>query len=182
MGYALVIRKLASNETQLGLLALSPFFLIASSLLVGFEIAILIVSLLILLSLIVYFFGKFFPVQQRLVALLIISTSVVLVVRMLLQAEAYSLTEDLGLFLPLIIINSLVLSTSEKVFSMQDLKTVFSYIFSIGVVILIFFILVGFSREVLNDFSIINSPAACFILTGCLFAIINVLKGNTVAN
>lgn len=171
-----MIQKLLDYEVQIGLLALSPFFLVASSLFVGFSIGLITVILILFLAPIIYSLRNLIPSQQRLAIILVISVSVVLIARMLLNAEAYSIADKIGLFLPLVVMNSLVLTVNETMFSIQDFKSVFSHIFGIGVAILFFFVIFGFLRELFNSFSIITSPAGCFFLSGFLFATINFFK------
>jgi len=171
-----MIQKLLDNEVQTGMLALAPFYLVASSLYVGFSIGLITAILILFLALIIYALRNLIPPQQRLVVILVISVSVILIARMLLNAEAYSIADKIGLFLPLLLMNSLVLSVNETMFSIQDFKSIFSHIFSIGVAILFFFVIFGFLRELFENISIFTSPAGCFFLSGFLFATINLFK------
>jgi len=171
-----MIQKLLENEIQPGLLALSPFFLIASSLFVGFSTGLITVILILFLAPIIYLLRNLIPLQQRLAVILVISVSVVLIARMLLHAEAYSIADKIGLFFPLLVMNSLVLSVNETMFSKQDFISVISHILSIGIAILFFFVIFGFFRELFDAFSILTSPAGCFFLSGFLFAAINYFK------
>lgn len=178
MGHAMMIQRLFNTETQPGLLALAPFFLVASSLYAGFSTGLIIAALLPVLALIIYFLRNLIPSQQRLAAMLIISTTVVLITRMFLNAEAYAIADKIGIFLPLLLMNSLVLSINERMFSIQGFKSVMRYIFSIGIAILLFFTIFGFLRELFDGFSILTSSAGCFFLSGLLFATINFCKND----
>ena len=178
MGHAKMIQRLFNTETQAGLLALAPLFLVTSSLYVGFSTGLIIVVLISALASIIYFLRNLIPSQQRLAVILVISVSVMLMARMLLHAEAFSIADKIGVFLPLVLMNSLVLSINEHMFSMQDFKSVINYILSVGIVILSFFIVFGFLRELVDNFSIFTSPAGCFFLSGLLFAGINFFKDN----
>jgi len=178
MGHAMMIQRLFNTETQSGLLALAPLFLVASSLYVGFSTGLIIVVLISVLASIIYFLRNLIPSQQRLAVILVISVSVMLIARMLLHAEAFSIADKIGLFLPLVLMNSLVLSINEQMFSMQDFKSVMSHIFRIGLVLLFFFTIFGFLRESLDTFSIFTSSAGCLLLSGFIFATINFFKSN----
>jgi len=101
---------------------------------------------------------------------------------MLLNSEFYFVADKIGLFLPLLVINSLVLSLGEEVFSKQDYKSTLIYVLSIAVALLILFIILGSLKGLLEMFSIINSPAGIFILLGLLFATINFLKTSKVTD
>jgi len=178
VGHAVMIQKLIDYEVQIGMLAFAPFFLVASSLYIGFSIGLITVILILFLAPIIYLLRNLIPLQQRLAVILVISVSVILITRMLLSAEAYSIADKIGLFLPLLVMNSLVLSVNETMFSLQDFKSVISHILSIGIAILFFFVIFGFLRELFENYSIFTSPAGCFFLSGFLFATINYFKSN----
>ena len=158
------------------MLALAPFFLVASSLYVGFTMGLITFILILILAPTIYFLRNLIPSHQRLVVILVIGVSITLIARMLLNAEAYSIADKIGLFLPLLLMNSLVLSLNESIFSTQDFKSVISLIFSIGIAILFFFVIFGFLRELVENISIFTSPAGCFLLSCFLFAASNFFK------
>jgi len=178
MQHTAMIKRLFNNKNQLGLLALSPLFLVVSSFNDGISIGLIPLVLILILSSILYFISNFIPSHQRLVSVLIISTAVILIARMLLNSEIYLVADKIGLFLPLLVINSLVLSLGEEVFSRQDYKSTLIYVSGIAISLLIFFITFGFLKELFDMFSIIESPAGSFMLLGLLFATINFLKSN----
>jgi len=171
-----MIQKLLDNEIQTGMLALAPFYLVTSTLYIGFSVGLITAILFLFLALIIYALRNLIPQQQRLVIILVISVTVVLIARMLIYAEAYSIADKIGLFLPLLLMNSLVLSVNETMFSIQDFKSIISHVFSVGIAILFFFIIFGFSRELFENISMFSSPAGCFFLSGFLFATINFFK------
>ncbi len=168
-----MIQKFQNDNIPKGLLAFAPFFLSITSLFIGFSTALIVFVLILFLVPMNYFLRKLIPPQQRLAFILVISVSWMLIIRMFLEAEVYSLSEKIGLFLPLLLMNSMILSINESVYSMPDLKTVVRDLFNVGIVIILFFIIFGFLRELLNDFSIFTSPAGYFFLLGFLFATIN---------
>jgi H+/Na+-translocating ferredoxin:NAD+ oxidoreductase subunit E len=168
-----MIQKFQNDNIPKGLLALAPFFLGITSLFIGFSAALIVFVFLLFLAPMNYFLRKLIPPEQRLVFILIISVSWMIIIRMFLEAEVYSLAEKIGLFLPLLLINSMVLSITETVYSMPDFKSVMRDLFYVGIAILLFFMLFGLLRELLNNFSILASPAGCFFLSGFLFSIIN---------
>ncbi|MCZ6802801.1 MAG: hypothetical protein O7D86_02405 [Proteobacteria bacterium] len=173
---AVMIQKLLDNEVWTGMLALAPFFLVTSSLYIGFSIGLITVILILFLAPIIYSLRNLIPSQQRLAVILVISVSVTLIARMLLNAEAYSIADKIGLFLPLLLMNSLVMSVNETMFSLRDFKSVVSDVFGIGIAILFFFVIFGLLRELFENISILTSPAGCFLLSGFLFAAINFFK------
>lgn len=169
-----MIQKFQDADILKGLLVFSPFFLSVTSLLIGLKLGLIVFSFILLLSPIIFFSRKLFVYpQQHTVIVLIISASWILLMRMLLNVEDYSLLEKISLFLPLLLINSLVLSVSESILTMSDFKSVLKRLFKTGTAILIFFIALGFLQESLSRISLFNSPAGFFFLSGFIFAAIN---------
>ena len=177
-----MIQKLFNNKNQTGLLALAPLFLVVTSFNDGISIGLISLVLIVSLTSILYFISNFIPSHQRLVSVLIISGAVILVARMLLNSEIYFVADKIGLFLPLLVINSLVLSLGEEVFYKQGYKSTMIYVSGIAIAVLTFFIIFGFLKGLLDMFSIIDSPAGSFILLGLLFATINIFKSNQVTD
>ncbi len=178
MHHTAMIQKIFNNKNQLGLLALTPLFLLVSSFNDGISIGLISLVLILILTSILYFISNFIPSHHRLVSVLIVSVAVTLVARMLLNSEVYFVADKIGLFLPLLVINSLVISLGEEVFSKQNYKSTMIYVAGIAVALLIFFITLGFLKGLFDKFSIIDSPAGCFILLGLLFATFNFFKNN----
>jgi len=177
-----MIKRLFNNKNQLGLLALSPFFLVVASFNDGVNTGLILLILMLTLSSILYFISNFIPSHQRLVSVLIVSVTVISIARMLLNSEFYFVADNIGLLLPLLVINSLVLSLGEEVFSKQDYTSTMIYVLGIAVALLIFFVILGSLKGLLGMFSIIDSPAGIFILLGLLFATINFLKTSKVTD
>jgi len=175
-----MIQKLFNNKNQTGLLALAPFFLVVCSFNNGVIIGLISLFIIIILTTILYFISNYIPSYQSLISVIIVSATVTLVVRMILNSELYFIAETIGLFLPLLVINSLVIPLGEEVFSKQDYKSTMVYIFEVAIAVFIFFILFGFLRGLLDVFAIIKSPAGNFILLGLLFATINFFRSNEV--
>ncbi len=178
----LATKKLFSTEMQSGLLAMAPFFLIIPTYKVGMNIGLIAFVLIFVFAAVIYLLCDFVPSQQRVVVVLIFSVSIVLIARMLIQANDYSIAYSIGLFFPLLLINSLTLSLGEEVFSKQDYKSTLIYVSGIAISVLIFFITFGFLKGLLDMISIIESPAGSFMLLGLLFATINFLKTSKVTD
>jgi electron transport complex protein RnfE len=169
-----MIQRLQDDDVLKGLLVFAPFFPSVTSLIIGLYTGLLALILILFPAPIFYFCRKLFILpQQRLVFVLILGISWILIVRMLLDAEAYSLADNIGLFLPLLLMNSLILFTNESILSMPDLRSVLNRVFKVALAALLFFIMLGLLRELLNDVSIFTSSAGFFFLSGFIFAAIN---------
>lgn len=177
-----MIQTLFKHETHTGLLALAPFFLVVGSFTPGLDIGLIVAIQILILSSVFHFLRKLIPPEQRLAVIVIISTSLMIIVRLLLNAEFYSVSNTIGLFLPLLIVNSLVLTLAEEVFSKQDYKSVICHVSGIVIAIPVFFIIFGLLKQLLEGFSIITSPAGCFFLVGIMFATVNFFNSDNVTD
>lgn len=173
------IQKIFDTEAQLGVLALAPFFLIISSFDIAFHFSLIIFIQIFILTSVLYLLRNLIRLQQRIVVVLIFSATMALITRMLLYTEAYAVADTLGLFLPLLLINSLVLSLGESVFSKQSYQSAICHAARFAIVIPIFFILFGLLRHLLEPVSIVASPAGCFFLLGFLFVACHFAKADS---
>jgi H+/Na+-translocating ferredoxin:NAD+ oxidoreductase subunit E len=172
----LMVQEFINNDLPKGLLALAPFYITTASLDTGFVTGLIIAFFILLYASIIFLLKNLIAPHQRLAFILIVSISVILIFRLIFQAEAYSFTEKLGLFLPLLVINSLVISIEETIFSISDFKSVLVKVVSVSLIILLFFMILGFTQEIMADLTILSYPAGCFLLIGFLFAAINIFQ------
>lgn len=101
------------NPTFVLLLGMCPSLAVTTSIdnAIGMTIAVTIV--LMLTNLVVSLIRKFIPSEIRLPVYIIIIATFVTCVSLLIEAYAYSLYEALGIFLPLITVNCIVLGRAE---------------------------------------------------------------------
>jgi electron transport complex protein RnfE len=104
---------LTKNPTYVLLLGMCPSLAITTSIdnAIGMMIAVTLV--LMLTNLVVSLIRKLIPEEIRLPVYIIIIATFVTCISLLLEAYAYSLYEALGIFLPLITVNCIVLGRAE---------------------------------------------------------------------
>lgn len=95
---------------------------------------------------------------------------------MLLEAEAYSFVDKTGVFLPLLLINCLVLSVNKSIFFMPDYKSILHRVIKVACAALLFFVVFGFIRELADEVPLLTSPAGFLFLFGFLCAATNFLN------
>lgn len=174
-----MIQRLQDDDILKGLLAFAPFFLAISSFSDGLYVGLIASLLMLFIAPIVYFSCKFITLpQQRLAFVVIVSVSCILIIRMWLNAEAYSLIDKIGLFFPLLLMNSLALSMIATILSMPDFKSVMSKVLKIALATILFFVIAGLAYELLHELLIFTSPAGFLFLSGFLFAMVNVINKN----
>ena len=172
------------NNFQHVYLAFTPILILLPTSLVAFETGLVLVVMLLSLSLFFYLFRFFIPVQQRLMIILISSVGLILITRLLVSAHDYTLMQEIELLFALLLINSMVLSHLESVFSKQGFVLILKDSFYMILIIAVLFLLFGLIRDLSSQFSIASSPIAYFFIAAFLFAGLNFfsvtfLKKNT---
>ena len=168
-----MFQKIIDNQAQQGLLALMPFFLVVSSLYSGISTGLIIITLLLIQTLFFFVIRNLIPLKLRFVTILIVSISIVLIANMILSAEKYNIAINIGFLFPLLVMNTMMLSFYESVFSYQKLSLVMKQILTMGLTILFTFLLYSIIVSVSDGLSFLTSPAACLILVGFIFALFN---------
>lgn len=169
-------QKLFSTKIQFGLLAFAPLFLIVPTYHFAATIGFIVSIQLLVLASVFYFLRNLIPLKQKIPIILVAAISMSLISRMVFDAEAYFIASTIGLFFPLLVMNSSILSLIDDVFSRQCYKEVICHVSVFASVLILFFLLYGVLRSSLDDFSITNSPAACFLIMGFMFAVLNIIK------
>jgi len=172
-----VNQKFHNVDVLKGLLVFAPFYLSLTSFLIGLKTGLVVFSCIFLISPLLFLLRKIvIHPQQYIIFVLLISTSSVLILRMLLHAEAYTFVDNINLFLPLLLINSFVLIEFETIITSSGFQSIFKRLIEFGIAILLFFIVFGALQEVLNRISIFNSPIGFFFLSGFLIAMVNLFN------
>lgn len=95
------------------LLGLCPTLAVTTKAENGFGMGIAVVFVLTLSSFLVSLIRKIIPKKVRIACYITIAASLVVAVELLMQAYAYSLYLQLGIFVPLIVVNCLILGRAE---------------------------------------------------------------------
>jgi Na+-translocating ferredoxin:NAD+ oxidoreductase RnfE subunit len=174
-----MIQRLFDNESPSAMLAFAPFFLLLTSYETGFNLALTAAVQLLIVTLMLFCLRNLIPADMRIPIVIIISVTVMLISRMVLNAEAYSFIAVFGLLFPLLMVNSLVLSLGITVLSSQQYKAIVLRLFVMVIAFFLLFISYGWLKTFFSTISISSSPAGCFFVAAVLFSIINFLKSNT---
>lgn len=172
-----MFRQLQDKNTQGELLALSPFLLLGTSFTAGLYAGVFIFCLSLLFTLLIIGCRNFIPVEHRLAVILIVAAALAGISEMILYARVYAIADHFSPFLPLLVINTLILSYAESVFSEAKNHLIIKGLIIISLVSFVILVVFGLVRELLSDFDFLTTPAACFFLLGGVLAIINVLQG-----
>lgn len=128
------------------------------------------------------------PSQVRIPSYIVVISTFVTIISMLMEAYAYPLFEALGIFLPLIVVNCIILGRAEAYASKHSIAESALDGFTIGLGFTLSLTLIGAIREILGAGSIFgyslvaenvsmatifSLPAGAFFTLGTLMAIIN---------
>ncbi len=132
------------------------------------------------------------PDKVRIPAFIVIIAAFVTVVQLIMQAYVPSLYKSLGLFIPLIVVNCIVLGRAEAFASKNNVVSSAIDGLGIGLGFSFALVLLGSIREILGSGKIFNLPLysenyvtllfvlapGAFIVLGYLIALINRIKKN----
>ncbi len=176
------------NPVLVLLLGLCPTLGVTSSAINGMAMGLATMSVLIFSNAIVSAVKKGIPDKIRIPAFILIIASLVTLVEMIMKAYLPELYKVLGLFIPLIVVNCIILGRAESFASKNHvILSVFDAI-GIGLGFTLSLTLLGSIREILGNGSIFGlsllpasaQPALLFILPpgafltlGCMIAFVN---------
>ncbi len=174
------------NPILVQLLGTCPTLATSTSLVNGLGMGLSATAVLVLSNLLISLLRKFIPKQVRIAAYIVIISGFVTAVELLIKAFIPALDKSLGLFIPLIVVNCIILARAEAfaskngpVLSMIDgLFMGIGFTLALGVL--------GFIRELLGSGTVLGFaipgfkpilffvlPAGAFLTLGCLIAAVN---------
>lgn len=179
------------NPVLVLLLGLCPTLGTSSSAINGMSMGLATTAVLIFSNTLISVFKKVIPDKVRIPAFIMIIASLVTIVQMLMEAYTPDIYKVLGLYIPLIVVNCIVLGRAESFASKNSvIDSMFDGIGS-GLGFTLALTVLGMIREVLGNGTIFNivitpanwQPALIFILPpggfltiACVIAFQNYLK------
>lgn len=179
------------NPVFVLLLGLCPTLGVTSSSINGMAMGLATMSVIVFSNMLISMLKSFIPDKVRIPAFIMVIASLVTIVEMLMKAYVPDLYKVLGLFIPLIVVNCIVLGRAE---SFASKNTVFKSILDglgAGLGFTLSLTVLGTIREILGNgtaFGISVTPASftpalifilapgAFITIGCIIATQNYIK------
>lgn len=186
----------ADNPTFVLMLGMCPTLGTTVNAITGMSMGIATMAVLICSNVAISAMKHLVPEKVRIPAFIVIIASFVTILQMLMQAYLPALNESLGIFIPLIVVNCILLGRAE---AFASRNTVISSLFDglgIGLGFTLALTLLGSVREILGSGSIFDmrlypedygqlvfvlAPGA-FIALGLLIALFNYLRNRKTAN
>ena len=176
------------NPTFVLMLGMCPTLAVTTSDVNGLGMGLSTTVVLIFANLIISIFRKQIPNEVRIPAFIVIVASLVTIVEFLMKAYFQSLSEALGVYIPLIVVNCLILGRAESFASKNGpVPSIFDAVgmglgFTAGLTI------IGIIRELLGNASVFGvdlgfTPIAifgrapgAFLVLGALVAVMNIVR------
>ena len=157
------------NPVFIMLLGMCPTLGVTSSALNGLGMGIATLFVLLMSNIVVSLIKTQIPSKVRIPAFIIIIASFVTIVEMVLEAFIPFLYEQLGIFIPLIVVNCLILGRAESFASKNNLWSSIIDALGMGLGFVIALTVLGATREILGSGSIfemkfVSEDANTFIL------------------
>lgn len=179
------------NPILVQLLGTCPTLATTTSMQNGVGMGLSAAAVLILSNLLISLLRKFIPKQVRIAAYIVIISGFVTAIELLIKAYLPALDASLGLFIPLIVVNCIILARAEAYASkngpvdsvLDGLFMGLGFTFALG--------LLGGVRELIGSgtiwginvtggkfpgFAMFTQPAGAFITLGCIIAAVNAVK------
>ena len=157
------------NPVFVMLLGMCPVLGVTSTAYNGLGMGIATLFVLLMSNIVVSLIKSQIPAKVRIPAFIIIIASFVTIVEMTLEAFLPFLYEQLGIFIPLIVVNCLILGRAEAFASKHNLLSSIIDALGMGIGFTIALVALGASREILGngslfDFRFLSEDANTLIL------------------
>lgn len=187
---------LDQNPTLVQLLGMCPTLATTTSVENAFGMGMAATVVLIFSNIFISLLRKFIPKQVRIAAYIVIISGFVTAVELLMQAYFYSLYQSLGLFIPLIVVNCIILARAEAFASKNPVLPSAVDGLAMGLGFTFALVILGTVREILGggtwlgfrvlpasypDMVIFLLPAGAFLTLGFVIAAVQKIR-NTVAD
>lgn len=185
------------NPALILMLGMCPTLAVTTSATNGFGMGVSTMAVLVFSNLLISLLRKVIPDAVRLPAFIVVVASLVTIVEMVTQAYLPALYESLGLYIPLIVVNCIILGRAEAFASKNGpTASVFDGI-GMGLGFTLALVIIGFLREFFGSGTafgiqvlpesypgigiLINAPGA-FMIMAFVVAVMNKLNIQTRAN
>lgn len=132
-------------------LGLCPTLAVTNSADNGLGMGLAVIFVLVLSNMLISMVRSIIPKTVRIACFIVIAASLVVAVELLMQAYAYPLYQRLGIFVPLIVVNCIILGRAEAFAAKNGVAASIADGFGIGIGFTISLTFLGSLREVLGN-------------------------------
>ena len=185
------------NPTFVLMLGMCPTLAVTTTAINGVGMGLSTTAVLVFSNLFISALRKIIPDRVRIPAYIVIVASLVTIVQLLLQAYIPSLYESLGIFIPLIVVNCIILGRAEAFASKNGLWLSFQDAVGMGIGFTLALSAIGACREFFGAGTLLGHavalpgtqpvlllilPAGAFLTMGLLFGALNYIKARREVN
>lgn len=181
---------LYNNPTFVQLIGMCPTLATTTSLVNGFGMGLSVTAVLVGSNAVISLIKKLVPSKIRIASYVVVISGFVTLIEMLLKAYVPALADALGVFIPLIVVNCLILARAEAFASKNAVLPSVTDGLGMGLGFTLALSVLGAIREILGSGSICGLqfipsdynilifvlPAGAFITLGVLLGIINAVR------
>lgn len=184
---------LDNNPVLVQLLGMCPILALTTMVSNAIGMGLAATAVLICSNVLISLLRKFIPKQVRIAAFIVIISGFVTVIEFVMRAYVYSLYQSLGLFIPLIVVNCIILARAEAYASKNKVlpSAVDGLAMGLGFTFALF--IMATIREIIGmgsflgiplfgDFyspaTIIISPPGAFLTLGLIIAVVQKIRNN----
>jgi len=182
---------LFENPTFVLFLGMCPTLAVTTSAVNGLGMGISTMLVLVFSNIFISLLRKLIPEKVRIAAYVVIIASFVTIVEMILKAYALSISNSLGIYIPLIVVNCIILGRAEAYASKNNIFSSAIDGVGMGLGFTCALTLIGAVRELFGNgslfgiglfgeafkpVSIMILPPGAFLTLGILLAIINIIR------
>lgn len=177
------------NPTFVQVLGMCPTLAVTTSLVNGIGMGLSVTFVLILSNMLISMLRKIIPSKIRIAAYVVIIATFVTVVDLVLKAYVPSLSQSLGLFIPLIVVNCIILARAEAFASKNTVLKSAADGLGMGLGLTVALSLISAVREILGNGTILGMsvgianpatvmilPPGGFLTLGIILGIINAIR------
>ena len=162
------------------LLGMCPTLAVTTTVVNGFSMGLATSFVLVCSSTIISMIRKLIPSQVRIASYIVVIATFVTVADLFLKGNFPAISKALGPFIPLIVVNCLILGRAEAYASRHSPVPAFVDALGMGVGFTLALTVLAGIRELLGkSWVIMILPAGAFITLGLLIALINVIREKT---
>ena len=176
-----------SNPTLVLLLGMCSTMAVSTTVQNGVGMGLSVTAVLICSNAVISLLRKIIPAKIRIAAFVVVIAAFVTIVDLLLQAYVPALSESLGLFIPLIVVNCIILARAEAFASKNDVLSSMADGLGMGLGFTLAITVVSIIRELLGNGTIwgvrilseayqpallIIMPCGGFLTLGCVIAFV----------
>ena len=184
---------LDQNPVLVQLLGMCPTLAVTTSVENAIGMGLAATAVLICSNVFISLLRKFIPSQVRIAAYIVIISGFVTAVELLMRAYFFSLYQSLGLFIPLIVVNCIILARAEAFASKNPVLPSALDGVSMGLGFTFALVLLASVREILGmgtwmgirilpeamNMTIFILPCGAFLTLGCLIAVVQKIRNTS---